>query len=210
MSNIHAKILRLLFAGWIILSFLIGGVVFYLEMEKIDDRILELATQEAATFTSDIVNRLRFADQTHPDLLEQLRLKAVRFLEKNFVMIELYNSVKQKILEQTDTNFEFVETELNKYAHTFPLENKLQYDKFYIHQHIYVQVLLPLKNTQGELSGYFEGVYQVDSTVLTQIRNDVIYSLALVFVVIFVTSIMLYPLIISLNSDLLKLLSSPG
>ncbi|PQJ95082.1 hypothetical protein CXB77_12245 [Chromatium okenii] len=51
-----------------------------------------------------------------------------------------------------------------------------------------------------QLAGYFEGLYQVDDITLRSIRNDVVHILLLVVIVVFATSIVLYPLIISLTA----------
>lgn len=204
-SSIHTRVLQRLLSSWIVLSLLIGGVVFYLEMEKVDDRVLNLATQEVSTFTNDILDHFNPISQAHPDILRQIQLKVADFLQQHFIVIELYDASKQKFLEQTKPESKLIEAELKQYTHSFPLENAVQYNKFYIHSKIYMQVLLPLKNSQGQLAGYFEGLYQVDDATLGSIRNDVVHILLLVVIVVFATSITLYPLIISLNRDLMKL-----
>ncbi|MBV5310638.1 HD-GYP domain-containing protein [Chromatium okenii] len=203
--SIHTRVLLRLFSGWIVLSLLIGGIVFYFEMKKVDDRVLKLATQEVSTFTIDILDHFNLIDQTHADILQKIQLKVAEFLQQHFIVIELYDASKQKFLEQTKPEARLIEAELKQYTHSFPLENTVQYNKFYIHSKIYMQVLLPLKNSQGQLAGYFEGLYQVDDVTLRSIRNDVVHILLLVVIVVFATSIVLYPLIISLNRDLMKL-----
>ncbi|MBK1695057.1 phosphohydrolase [Chromatium weissei] len=203
--SIHSRVLVRLLGSWIVLSVLIGGIVFYFEMEKVDDRVLKLATQEVSTFTSDILDHFNLIDQAHPDILQKIQLKVADFLQQHFIVIELYDATKHKFLEQTKPESERVETELKQYTHSFPLEHTVQYNKFYIHSRIYMQVLLPLKNSQGQLAGYFEGLYQVDDATLDSIRSDVEHILLLVVIVVFATSIVLYPLIISLNRDLMKL-----
>ncbi len=204
-SNIHKKVLQRLLFGWVVLSFLVGGIVFYWEMEKVDDQVLKLATREASSFTSDTLDHFNRIDQAHPEALRLIRDKAAEFLKQHFTVIELYNSNKEKFLEATDPGAEFVEAELKKYMHRFPLENSVEYYKFYIGSRIYMQVLLPLEDSRGHLAGYFEGVYQVDDETFNSIRDDVVRTLLLVVVIIFATSVMLYPIIISLNRGLVKL-----
>lgn len=204
-SNIHKKVLLRLLIGWVVLSCLVGGVAFYWEMEKVDDQVLKLATREAGSFTSDTLDQFNRTDQAHPEVLALIQGKAAEFLKQHFTVIELYNSNKEKFLEATDPGAEFVEAELKKHMHRFPLENSVEYYKFYIGSRIYMQVLLPLEDSRGHLAGYFEGVYQVDDETFNSIRDDVVRTLLLVVVIIFATSVMLYPIIISLNRGLVKL-----
>ncbi len=75
-SNIHQQILTRLMLGWLILSLVIGGVVYYLEMEKVDNHVLDLATREAGTFTSENLRHFNLVDESHPDVLRQIQAKA--------------------------------------------------------------------------------------------------------------------------------------
>ncbi len=204
-THTHQRVLLRLFSGWIVLSLLIGSIVFYLEMEKIDARVLKLATQEASTFNSDVLDHFNPIDQAHPKIIQQIEQLSTEFLQQHFIAIELYDANKKKFLEKIRPEIEYVEAELKKYTHSFPLENSVQYNKFYFHSCIYMQVLLPLKDSRGQLAGYFEGLYQVDDTTLQSIFDDVIRILLLVVVIVLTTSILLYPFIIALNRDLLKL-----
>lgn len=204
-SNIHKKVLTRLLLGWLAFSLLIGGVVFYWEMEKVDDHVLALATREAGTFTSATLQHFNSIDEAHPEVLQEIRAKAADFLKDHFTVIELYDRDKQQFLEMVDPGMEPLEQELKRHVHKFPLEDSVHYMKFYINSHIYMQVLLPLTDDGGHLAGYFEGVYEVDNATFRNIRDDVVRTLLLVVVVIFATSVMLYPIIISLNRGLVKL-----
>lgn len=204
-SNIHKKVLKRLLLGWLFFSLVIGGVVFFWEMEKVDDHVLARATQEADAFTSETLRHFNHIDEAHPEVLQEIKSKADDFLKKHFTVIELYNRDKEKFLEVVDPGMDALEQELKQYVHKFPLEDSVQYKKFYINSRIYMQVLLPLKDDRDHLAGYLEGVYEVDDATFQKIQHDVIRTLLLVVVVIFATSVMLYPIIISLNRGLVKL-----
>lgn len=204
-SNIHKKVLTRLLLGWLVFSLLIGGVVFYWEMEQVDDHVLMLATREAGTFTSETLAHFNRIDEAHPEVPQQIRTRAAEFLKDHFTVIELYDRDKRKFLEMVDPGMEPLEQELKRHVHRFPLENSVHYKKFYINSRVYMQVLLPLNDDRGHLAGYFEGVYEVDDATFRNIRDNVIRTLLLVVVVIFATSVMLYPIIISLNRGLIKL-----
>lgn len=52
LTNIHALLLRRLLATAVALSALIGGGMLFWQMEKIDERVLELARQESDRLTA--------------------------------------------------------------------------------------------------------------------------------------------------------------
>lgn len=200
-KNIHNIVVRRLALAWIILSIVLGGIVFYLETESTDDRILNLAVMETESFTSENLYRL---NQPDPDL-SGLRQKTTEFLKSHFVIVELYNRDKKKILEETDPGKDAIEAELKKNPHSFPLADATYYRKLLIGENVFLQVLQPLKEKNGTLAGYFEGVYQVDAETLKGIRNDVVRALILVVVIVLATTLVLYPIIILLNKNLVHL-----
>ena len=53
MISIHRIVLRRLVAAWLIVSFLIGSVAYYIEAEKIDDAIVALAASQATEFAPE-------------------------------------------------------------------------------------------------------------------------------------------------------------
>ena len=200
-KNIHTIVVRRLALAWVILSIVLGIGVAYLETESADDRILSLAIQETESFTSENLSRL---NQPDPDL-SGLRQKTAEFLKSHFIIVELYNRDKRKILEEADPGKDGIEAELKKTPHSFPLAAATYYRKMFIGENVFLQVLLPLKEKNGALAGYFEGVYQVDAETLDNIRNDVIRALILVVVIVLATTLVLYPIIISLNKGLVQL-----
>ncbi len=200
MQNIHKKIVKRLLLGWLSLSLVIGGAVFYLEMMKVDMQMLGMAVDESHSFTVEL-------DQASVSQMETLKQKADEFLKGHFIVLELYDEHKRQILREVSPGREATEQKLERYAHPFPLENAAYHKNFLIDGKSFIQVLLPLQDKSGELIGYFEGVYQVDAKTLRNIQSEIIRTLLLVVAVIFITAIMLYPIIISLNRGLIKLTS---
>lgn len=200
MQNIHKKIVKRLLLGWLSLSLVIGGAVFCLEMMKVDMQMLGMAVDESHSFTVEL-------DQASVSQMETLKQKADEFLKGHFIVLELYDEHKRQILREVSPGREATEQKLERYAHPFPLENAAYHKNFLNDGKSFIQVLLPLQDKSGELIGYFEGVYQVDAKTLRNIQSDIIRTLLLVVAVIFITAIMLYPIIISLNRGLIKLAS---
>ena len=200
MQNIHKKIVKRLLLGWLLLSLVIGGAVLYLKMGQVDRQMLDLAVKESRNFTVEL-------DRSSASQIEILQQKAGAFLKGHFMVLELYDEHKKQILRGTSPGGEAIEQKFAQYPHPFPLANGTYHKNFLIGQMVFMQVLLPLLDKNGELLGYFEGVYKVDAETLHNIQTDIIRTLLLVVTVILITAIMLYPIIISLNRGLIKLTS---
>lgn len=198
MKNIYKKIIYRLSLGWLLLSVLIGGTVFYLEMGKVDKQVLKLALEESYSFTVEF-------DPASVGQIKNLQQKAREFLKGHFIVFELYDENKKQILREISSHKKTFEDKIEKYDMHFPMKNAEYHKNHFIDGKLFMQVLLPLKGLHGNHIGYFEGVYQVDAQTLSQIKNNIINTLLLIVVVILITGIMLSPFIIVLNRELIKL-----
>lgn len=201
MVNVHKLVLKRLFVSWILLSLIIGGIDFYLEMEDADDFVMNLAVKESESFTSENLHRINLSDAD----LSTLKQKAAEFLENRFIVAELYNRDKKKILEEMDPGKESLENEIRKHAHAFPLDDTPYYRKLLIEDGLFMQVLVPLREKSGAIAGYFEGVYQVDAEMAQHIKSGVIRALLLVVIATLITTVVLYPVILTFHRRLIWL-----
>jgi len=202
--NIRRIAIKRLFISWILLSLVLGGIDFYLEMEDADDFVMNLAVKESESFTGENLHRI---NQTDADL-SALREKAAEFLKSHFAIVELYNRDKKKILEAMDPGVDAVEDQLKKHPHAFPFAGSPYYRKLLIGENVYMQLLLPLREKNGAIAGYFEGVYQVDADMVQRIKSGVLRTLLLIVIVALITTLAFYPIIIFLHRELLRFASS--
>jgi HD-GYP domain-containing protein (c-di-GMP phosphodiesterase class II) len=200
MQNIHKTVFKRLFLGWVLLSLIIGGAVYYLELKKVDKLVLGLAMAESRFFTVEL-------DRNSASRMDILKQKADQFLKRHFIVIELYDENRKQILREIRPGKEAIDKKIEETIQAFPLESSIHYDQFQMDRNSFLHVMLPLQDNGGELIGYFKGVYQIDAETLHSIETDIIGTLLLVVVVILITTIMLYPIIISLNKGLIKLSS---
>ncbi len=199
-QNIHRLVVTRLIIGWMLLSVIIGGIVYYLELQKVDKLVFGLATVESRLFTTTL-------DRNSASRKDALKEKADAFIKRHFIVIELYDENRNQILRVVRPGKEAIEGKIATYVQAFPLENAVHYNQFFMGKNSFLQVMLPLQDSKGDLIGYFKGVYQVDAETLHNIEIDIVGTLLLVVVVILMTAIMLYPIIISLNKGLVKLSS---
>ena len=177
-----------------------GGLVYFIEMEKIDDFVVTLAAQQAADFVPEGLDTgARSAEE-----LRILREKAGEFVKRNFVVIAIYDREEKRILEVVNPQYVHIETELKRFKHHFPLEARHHYEKYKVGEDTVVQVLVPLPSKLGGNAGFFEGVFVVDRATLASFNTQLRHMLIAVLIAVLATTILLYPVIISLNRDVVR------
>lgn len=200
LPNIHKKVAKRLFIGWVLLSLIIGGAVYCLQIKKVDKFVLGLAMEESRLLTDQI-------DRNNVRRMEILKQRIDEFVKGHFIVIKIYDENNTQILCEINPHRVATENEVERYIHPFTLKNVVTYRNHFINNNLFTHLLLPLHDREGATIGFLEGIYQVDARTLHKIKNDIIDSLILVVLVVLITSIMLYPIIISLNKGLVKLSS---
>ena len=197
---IHRTILHRLFLSWLLISTLIGGAVFYYGIEQIDDRLVALATAESGKLSNTKLSLINSADSGKGILHTVLG----EFARQHFVVVELYDRERQKIAEDVSPHFAAIEEHLQQNPHNFPVDDQPHYQKFVFEGQTVLQVLVPIKDQHNALAGYFEGVFVVDEGTLSRLRGEVVVSLATTLIAVLVTTLVLYPVILSLNRNVLR------
>ncbi|WP_432741519.1 HD-GYP domain-containing protein [Methylobacter sp. G7] len=199
---IHRKILIRLFLGWLFLSVAIGGVVLWLEVHRIQQFVHELALRESATFSGVSAHNLERLDSKAQQHLAEL---AQQLVNQHFLVVELYDRNKQLQLETIRQGQEFAEQGINSYRHRFPQEGEFTHQFHLIRGELLLVILVPLKTDLDSLTGYFEGIYQVDRDTLDSIKDDLLRKLLFATLGITFTTLLMYPIILTLNKGLIKL-----
>lgn len=201
-TGIHRKVLIRLVPVWLALSLLIGFAVYLIEQEKIDDFVMGLAASEVSKLRQDEVNYL--SDPT-PANIEILKLKAAEHVSEGaFVIVEFYDRAKNKIVEIVSPDSEEAEAELDRHAHEGLMTGSPQYEKIHVSRQMIIRVMTPLYAADGGLAGYFEGAYRVDMRIMKDIQDRVFYSVLMAAATVFITTVVLYPIIIVLNRNLFR------
>jgi HD-GYP domain-containing protein (c-di-GMP phosphodiesterase class II) len=204
-KHIHRKLIIRLLLVSVILSILIGVVVYFIEIKKVDEYVVGLAMEESQGFVKGNTDYLNSPDPFHRELLRQESWKHIQ--EKHFVMVELYDRNKQKIVEVLHPDSQSIEEKINKHRLDIFMADAMHYVKFYgAYGQIYLSVLIPLKVEQTEIIGYFNGVYEVGAKTMSEIKNRITFSLIQVVFIVFFTAAVIYPIVIALNRNLIKLM----
>lgn len=197
--HVRRRVVIRLFAVWLATSVAAGIAVVYFQLQQAQALVLRLAVSESRAFTASNLNHFN-----SPSAAGILRREAQRFLRQHFVFIKLYDRGKREILQVSVPGDAGMATMLRDHQHLFRPTSSVQHSAVFFRGRMLMHLLLPLRQPDGTLVGYFEGVYQVDRKTLAHIRDDVLGALALIVLVTLAAATALYPIIIGLNRALLK------
>ena len=173
-KSIHQKILIRLFWGWLLLCVVIGGAVFWLEVNRFQQFVHELALKESALlssqFSSDLQERDNFTEQSLTDLAQQL-------VDQHFLIVELYDLNKQLRIEAIRSGEEATERWIDRYRHQFPRQGEFFREFHFTDGRLLLVMLVPLTGGGNIPVGYFEGIYQVDQRTMDSIKYELLRTL---------------------------------
>jgi HD-GYP domain-containing protein (c-di-GMP phosphodiesterase class II) len=201
--GIHRKLMIRLLLAWLFLSTLIGAVVFFIEAKKIDAYVVALATVESHGFIEGTQDDLNSAD---PIRREHLYRESRKHIEDgHFIAIKLHNRNREKIVEVAHPAIGSIENEIDRHRREMVITDAVHSRKFYGDGgQIYVLVVTPLKTADHETTGYFDGIYQVSPDTMAELKNRILLSLLQVVVIIFFTTLAIYPIVLTLNRGLIR------
>jgi HD-GYP domain-containing protein (c-di-GMP phosphodiesterase class II) len=201
MNPIHRIILSRLAAAWIILSLLFGAVAYFIELEKIDDYVVALAASESDRFEALGIPLEMPKNDASTTLLKE---KAREFARDHFVVIEIYDRQRKKLVEAVSPQHAAIEHELSSRGHPFPRDDRHHYERLTVNGATLVQTVVPLHDKQGDVTGYFEGVFVVDQATMDKLHTDLVRALTITLFAVLLMTITLYPVILSLNRKVLE------
>lgn len=203
-QHVNRQLIVRLLLAWIVLSVLIGSLVFFMETRKIDAYVVALALTESRNFEKGHRNFLEKPDRRH---LEQLREESRKHIEDgHFIAVKLYNRDRKMIVEANHPDARLIEEKVNSHRRDIALIDDVHSQKFYgTGGQIFVMIQVPLLTAGHEIEGYFEGVYKTDPRTMAEMKNRIFLSLLQVVMIIFFTALAVYPIFLSLNRGMIRL-----
>lgn len=200
--TIHKRILGRLALVWIIVSVITGSIVYFAGQKRLESYVVSLAEVESSLY----LDRYK-SFHAEPTKERQILLTGkVRDLVQNsaFMVVEIYNRDGVEVAKGEKAEGVKLYAELPKHDRNFT--NQVGHDHFalYIDNSLYMRIFVPIKEQNDRIIGFFEGIYKVDQETLKRLQGAVILTLGMVVLAIFVTSLALYPVIISLNRGLVR------
>lgn len=199
---VHRKILLRLFLGWFFLSLTIGSIVLWLEISRFQQFVHALALKESAVLSGETPYDLEQLDRSAYQHLTNL---AQQLVKRNFLVVELYDANKQLKIEAIRQGQETTEQWINSHRHQFPQRGDFFKEFHFTQGKLLLLILVPIKGPQHALIGYFEGIYQVDQETQDSIKDELLHTLLLIALSITFTTLLMYPIVLTLNRELTKL-----
>jgi len=202
--KIQKRIAKRLLIVWLVLSFLIGIAVFFLELQRVKELVVLTATSEAGKLSDPYHSLFHQRDRDTLNLVAENF--SAEFSRSHFVLAEMYSQEKELLFRQTVPEMADRVGALEAGSHETLMTDKAGYKWFFDNGELFLKIMVPIHDIEDRLIiGYFEGVYLVDPGTMSEIRSRIITSVLLVFPVVFALTLAIYPIIINLISDLMKL-----
>lgn len=200
MPSIHRIVLYRLLAAWVVISLLIGVTVSWLGMRKIDHQLVTLATMELKKFATKNIALLK-----EPDAVRSaLDLQPSHTIREHFIAGEFQNRNRRKLATTINPLHSAMTLEVERQAAGVPLDQETRYRKFSSNGQSWIRVLVPLSEVEGASAGYFEGAFLVDPELVARLRNDLMVTLLVGLIAVALTTLCLYPIILSLNRNVVR------
>lgn len=199
--SIQRKVAARLVPAWLILSMVLGALTYWMESRRVDEFVFKLATVAAGHFNTP-ANAAMFRDGD-PDAHRQA-LRA--FLDQSqFVSLRLYSREQRLLIEVWKSEHSGLAAAAAAHRHEFPPQGLHHHNKIQVGSALYIQALIPLSSSEQSTFGYMEGIYQVAPQTVEAIVHRVRDALLLVLLLVALTTLALYPVILALNRDTLRL-----
>ena len=207
-QDIRRKLARILAVSALMLSVVVGGTVLTFGLLAKEHAIASLARSEAALFIAQLSAHFAHDTTDHQEVergLSTLLRERAHLPDGHFVAARVYSADGTVIAEE-------------RAAEGFPPpmlpelgRQELEATRATTHHllfrsgDIYVRVLAFVAGVAGGRGGFFEGVYLVDQATLRRLAGDALAAAAVCIAVIFANTGFLYPLLASLNRQLVGL-----
>lgn len=199
-SPIHHIIVSRLAAVWVGLSLLFGGIAYVLELDKINEFVVALAASESERFAQLGISLDAPAESEEARLLEK---RARDFAAENFIAVRIYDRHDKRLTEVINPRHDAMRRMLAGHDGELPRDQQAHYERFTAGDTTLVHAVVPLRDGERRISGYFDGIFIVDPTTMKRLREDLIRALTVTMVAVLLTTIALYPVILSLNRKVL-------
>lgn len=199
MYELHRQIVTRLLAAWVAVSLVVGGVVAYLGLNKIDDQLVALAASDSGQLAGLELPQTK----APPD--NTLNRLAGDFVRQHFIAVEIYNRNHVLVADARSPKYPDIAGKLGSVPPLpFPAADGRNFAKLKLEGRSVLQVMLPLKDAAGNVSGYFQGYFVIDPATLARLRQDMVVTLGIVLCAVLLTTIAFYPVILALNRDVMR------
>lgn len=202
-SELHRYLITRFLVSGVVISAILGALVYYWESWRVEERAFEQAAVSAKHFDSPEMRKMLAADSpmNHPEL--------AKLLEKSgFVGIRVFDLSGKVLMETWGNETTNLRSSFQSHRHDFPKPGTHHDDWLTSEGEDFVQVVIPLLDSKTMPDAYFEGIYRLDAGTQYarkyQARNAVITC----FAAVVLSLLLLYPILLGLTRRSLSLTKS--
>ncbi len=184
-----------------------SAIALYIELERIEKNVVHMAYEESRQYV-DFYNQYSRDQDTNSFQTFQAAIKD-RLKSSHFIILEFYNNKHDLLLSVGTVDVNKIKDALISKDHKVLMDNNVNYKTFFVHNaftnELYVDVEIPFTEKESKMNnGFLKGIYKVSSNEIREMVSDAVFVLAQYIATIIFTTLVLYPIIIHLNKDLLK------
>ncbi len=207
-AKVRRRVLARLTLAATALSLLLGGGVLVYELETVDQVLLARAREETELFTAVAAAHLR----SHAAVERaQVDRHLAEFADRRhstghgrFLRVEVYDFDHRRVASHVSAQAKRIERRFPAGGLPFAARDGPNHATLMADGTIYLRLMLPMRDTDGALLGYFEGLYQANTDIVREIATRVLTTAGLVVLSVLATTVLLYPLVIGMHRELLR------
>lgn len=197
----------------LVIATVFGSLAFLLEYNKIGSLVADRAQRSVAFFNAQTQHLLDQPGGLLDAAEFQKKLEAISRQTRSqdigrFVSVEITDPGTLRLAELRDPKYAFAD-EVEAYMHSpsrrVPQEDVDYYQNVAIGGADHVYVVVPMRNSNGELGAYARGVFALSDAAFAQIHRRIAIVVGLTVAVIIATSLLLYPIIARLLAQVSQL-----
>lgn len=175
------------------------GIYFY-ESKKSDLAITSLVASE----TVDIDMTRLLVEEGAEEKQSYLEQLAAEYMKRNYVVVKLFDGNYRQIAKISNPQYQNIEQLLQDQSISMPRGLPRHYRKFSVADQVVVEALVSLPVIGNSQGGYYYAAFLLEPQVVQAIRERLRQSVTTVLLIVFITTVIMYPVIIGLHRALIR------
>jgi HD-GYP domain-containing protein (c-di-GMP phosphodiesterase class II) len=211
--KLHLQLVTRLVAVAVLVSTVVGALVFRNERNHVEDTARDRATVRIGTLRVLLLDKLDAGElEGDPEVERALRAvayKGLKVARGHYVLLRVFDGRMQEIARSVDAGHPGIEALVGHAgAHPLPAlpespENV--YEDVRIAGHDYIRAVAPMTNSRGEVAACAEGFFSTTPEDDAAARRKLLAALGVAVGTVLGTTLLLYPIILSLLKRLARL-----
>lgn len=196
LKSIQRSILFRLLSVWLLVTPLAVGVGYWIEVGKLEEGLAAVVSQQLQRVSID------FQDT---EVRDDHRDRATReFIGRSYLFIRLRDERGGLLKEVENPEFKSLTSKLGSALAAIPLDGRRNVDRLVIDGVTILRITINLPHDPVGLTRSVEGAFVIDLLELRQQREKLWRFIAGIILVSLATTLALYPVILSLNRNVLR------